>query len=522
MDSKQIRGLCEAYVAVYDQNLRNEIFIEEDLSFVDDLSDNELDEIMENLFLSGEIDINECFDSLDYVLTEARVTSSDDRQSGSARVTTSAERPSKVKKTAERQKQVRVGRIAQAAQRVGERASKGAYEAGSAVSGSAERTREKISSATQKVKGFLGKIGRAVKAGAKAAKKEFSGEAGREAEARTTGRELRRAARRQASASRGRDTSEFSTTKKAEKPSDPWRGSETKPSARPSVTTKSVKALSGSSVRGELPPAKDSDRRQAAKAKLAKAAAGSTAKGIRFAGERVGQLASQRAHTGHQSALEKFRKKSGISEDLLNDILNSIFEDMIYEGYVDTYENALYVVETLSETDIEEIVESYLIEEVETLDLYDVVLEHLLDEGYADTVESAEEIMVNMSEEWREEIIGEKADNTIRLVYGKGGKGVPIKDGSGNVLRKPNVGFAQQGRDFRMATSAADERASWAAGERGIINRRNAARLQNAHKKSIQQLNAKSGDGDYDAPEGHHYDTNRSDRAARRRRETGR
>jgi len=157
----------------------------------------------------------------------------------------------------------------------------------------------------------------------------------------------------------------------------------------------------------------------------------------------------------------------------------------------------------------------------ESVDLYDVILSHLLDEGFADTEKNAITIMANMSEAWIDTIL-EKADNTIRLVYGKGGKGVPINDGSGNVLRKPNVGFAQQGRDFKMATSAADERASWAAGERGKINRRNAARLQNAHKKSIQQLNAKSGDGDYDAPEGHHYDTKHSDRAARKNRASGR
>ena len=406
MNSKEIKSLYEAYAAVYDEELRSEfqsVSLEEDLSFVDDLSDNELDEIMEDLFLSGEIDINECFDSLDYVLTEARVTSSDDRPSGSARVTTSAERPSRAKRTAERQREVRVGRLAQAAQRTGEKLASSARSKGTSVAGRVQQAKGKLSSAKEKVKGFLGKIGRAAKAGATAAKKEFGGETKKETKAKRIGYEMRKAARKQAAKAQAQRS--FAASKKTEKPSDPWRGSETKPSTRPSATTKSVKALSGSSVKGALPPAKDSARREAAKAKLAKASAGSTARGIRFAGERVGQLASQRAHTGHQSALEKFRKKSGISEDLFNDILNSIFEDMIHEGYVDTYENALYVVETLSENDIEEIVESYLIEEVETVDLYDVVLEHLLDEGYADTIESAEAIMVNMSGEWRDEIV---------------------------------------------------------------------------------------------------------------------
>jgi hypothetical protein len=439
MDSKEIRNLYEAYSAVYDEDLRSEFesnSLEEDLSFVDDLSDNELDEVMENLFLSGEIDINECFDSLDYVLTEARVTSSDDRPSGSARVTTSSERPSKVKKTAERQRDVRVGRLAQSAQRTGEKLAARARSAGTSAAGrvnqAKDKAKDKLASAGKKIKGFLGKVGRAAKAGASAAKKEFSGETGREAQARTTSRQMRRAARHQASAERGRDTSEF-TKKSSKKPSDPWSGSATKPSSRPSATTKTTKALPGSSVKGALPPSKESDRRAAAKAKLQKASAGSSARGIRFAGERVGQLAAQRAHTGKQSALEKFRKKIGVSEEVFNQILNTIFEEMIHEGYVDSYENALYVLESLSESDVQDVVESYLVEETEVIDLYDVVLEHLLDEGYADTEDAALKIMANMSEEWRDEILGEGFKKMDRAKIE--GQAKRLGGGKGDILR---------------------------------------------------------------------------------------
>ena len=419
MNSKDIVSLYEAYSAVYDEGLRDELEfepIQEDISFIDDLSDNELDHIMEDLFASGEVNINECFDSLDYVLIEARVTSSDDRQSGSARVTTSSERPSRVAKTAERQRQVRIGRIAQAAQRAGEKLASPARSTGTSVSSRVGQATQKVKSAKEKVKGFLGKLGRAAKAGASAAKKEFSGQAEREAQARTTGRQMRRVARRQASAERSRDTSEF-TKKSSGKPSDPWSGSATKPSLRPSATTKTTKALSGSSAKAALPPAKESDRRAAAKAKLQKAAAGSTAKGIRFAGERVGQLATQRAHTGKQSALEKFRKKIGVSEEIFNQILNTIFEEMIHEGYVDSYENALYVLESLSESDVQDVVESYLVEETEVVDLYDVVLEHLLDEGFAETEEAATVIMANMSEEWRDEILEGMSDRPLGLMH---------------------------------------------------------------------------------------------------------
>jgi hypothetical protein len=45
MNSKDIVSLYEAYAAVYDEDLRDELessSIQEDLSFVDDLSDNDI------------------------------------------------------------------------------------------------------------------------------------------------------------------------------------------------------------------------------------------------------------------------------------------------------------------------------------------------------------------------------------------------------------------------------------------------------------------------------------------------
>ena len=418
MNFIDIVSLHEAYVAVYDEELRDELessSIREDLSFIDDLSDNELTKIMEEIFSEGEFELNECVELLDFqILSEETEMERMNRlQNQATRAKKSAAATAKREKSAERERVGRkhaVKRLQVAATRAGRNLASraktlGAGAASAAMGGAAEAGR-KLSSAKEKVKGFLSNVKKAAIAGYGAAKKEFGGEAGKEARARTTGRQMRRLARRQASAARGRDTSEFER-KPSGKPSDPWSGSATKPSSRSSVTTKTTKALSGSSARAALPPAKESDRRAAAKAKLQKASAGSTARGIRFAGERVGQLATQRAHTGIQSALEKFRKKAGISEDVFNDILNIIFEEMIYEGYVDSYENALYVLESLSESDVQDVVESYLVEETEIVDLYDVVLEHLLDEGFAENEEAAAVIMANMSEEWRDEILDE-------------------------------------------------------------------------------------------------------------------
>jgi hypothetical protein len=426
MNSKDIVSLYEAYAAVYDEDLRDELessSIQEDLSFIDDLSDNELDQVMEDLFVSGDIDINECFDSLDYVLSEARVTSSDDdRPSGSARVTASSERPSKVAKTAERQRQVRIGRIAQAAQRTGERLAAPARSSGTSASARVGQASAKVKSAAQKVKGFLGKLGRAAKAGASAAKKELSGEAGREAQARTTGRQMRRAARRQASAERSKDTSEFerkpswkaggqnvNRTFKPQKSSAPEaKSDESKPTWRPGGqnVNRTFKPQQGPTPapKGPRSPA---PYRNVGVGKKSDDVSSSPVRALPPVGKTKSGKTLTPQQRGMQTAAQNVRLAKRLGEDF--DLLaEMILEDLINEGYAQTFEQAVEVFESFSDYELEEIVESYLVEE--RVDLYDVVLEHLLDEGYADNEESATVIMVNMSEEWRNSILDSSCD----------------------------------------------------------------------------------------------------------------
>jgi hypothetical protein len=404
MNSKDIRNLYEAYASVYNEDLRNDLeseSIDEDLSFIDDLNDNELDQVMENVLLDGEIDIVECVELLDYAILSEETEMERMHRIHNKRM--------KAKKSAER-----VERIKGSVKRVGQKLAAPARSAGTSVSTRVGQASKKVASATQKVKGFLGKVGRAAKAGASAAKKEFTGEAGKEAQAKYRERKAERSAAAKSAVG--------DAFKSGSKPSDPWKGSATKPTSRPSATTKSTKALSGTSVRAALPAGKDSERRAAAKAKLQKAAAGSSARGIRFAGPKAGQSAPQRAHTGVKGALEKFRKKAGLTSEQFDALLNYIFEDLVHEGYVNTPEDVFYILESLSESDVTEVVESYLFEEVETLDLYDVVLEHLIENGYADTEEAAEIIMVNMSEEWREEIL--EATGTYSVKAARAGKDI--------------------------------------------------------------------------------------------------
>ena len=398
-------NLYEAYAAVYDDNLRQELLsapIKEDFSFIDDLSDNELVQVMEEILSEGEVTLDECFDAFDEVLIEARVDMSARRARREAEgkrdeaSASEARGRAATKEKAERRAE-RVERIKGAINRAGE-----------SVKTRSSKVTGKLASAKEKITGFLGKIGRSLKAGASAAKKEFSGKAGKEAEARVTGRQLRRAARTQASAERSKDTSAF--TKKT----SPF---DYKPAPKPSWEN--------------LP----SGRRVKAAAKSDAAAAGSSSPGTRFAGpggvsplatKKKDETALMKAASGEKREARKARKSTSVAEQY--ELLASyILEDIINEGYANTIEEAFEVLESFSDYEIGEIAENYLVEDTEVVDLYDVILSHLLDEGFADTEESATVIMANMSEEWREQILDEANKESAMPEAPSNGRRMPTK-----------------------------------------------------------------------------------------------
>lgn len=428
MNFKDIVSLHEAYVAVYDEELRDELessSIQEDLSFIDDLSDNELDLVMEDLFVSGDIDINECFDSLDYVLSEARVDMSarTARARAYAQSSETAAREARnrasAKERSERRAE-RIGRITQAAQRVGERlAAPARSTGGTSASARVGQASAKVKSAAQQVKGFLGKVGRTAKAGYEAAKKEFSGEAGREAQARTTGRQMKRAARAQASAARGRDTSEFErkpswraggqnvsrTFKPQQDSATAAKSDESKPTWRPGGqnVNRTFKPQQGPTPapKGPRSPA---PYRNVGVGKKSDSTSSSPVRALPPVGKTKTGKTLTPQQRGMQTAAQNVRLANRLGEDF--DLLaEMILEDLINEGYAQTFEQAVEVFESFSDYEISQIVENYLVEERE--DLYDVVLAHLLDEGFAETEEEAAVIMANMSEEWRDEILDE-------------------------------------------------------------------------------------------------------------------
>ena len=411
-------NIYEAYAAVYDEELRNEILtVEEDFEFVDQLSDNELDQVMEEILSEGEITLTESVEIFEELITEMNPYAP--AGSKGAREYAKSTTKSKRSAAASERRAARVERIKGAAKRAGEavktRASdikKSAVSGTKSVIGGAKAAKTKVSgklaSAKEKIKGFLGKVGSAAKAGASAAKKEFSGEAGREASARTTGRQMRRAARQQASAERGRDTSAFEKPKaKVGTPENPRVG-------QPAPERKA------------LPPSQESGRRIKAAAKAAIAAKGSSSKGVRVAGSGgVSPLATTKkmstTYAKAASGQKRSAKKATVSEEYAI-ITDMIAEDLINEGYALDIIEAYGMIIEMNDYEVGEIAENYLVEETETVDLYDIVLEHLLDEGFADTEESATVIMANMSEEWREEILEAYKDFPTHKVTTKAGK----------------------------------------------------------------------------------------------------
>ena len=394
--------LYESYFAVYDDELREDIFaVEEDLSFVDDLSDNELTIIMEAIFSEGEFKLNECVQLLDsQILSEESEMERMNRlQNKATRERKSAAATAKREKSAERE---RVGRkhaikrmqvaAVRAGRNIADRAKTLGAGAASAAMGGAAEVGRKLSSAKEKVKGFLSNVKKSAKAGYSAAKKEFSGQAAKEAKARETGRQMRRAARAQASAARRADTSEFES-----KPSS--SASSSKPTWRPGGqnVNRTFKPQQGPSPapKGPRSPA---PYRNAGVGNKSGTTSSSSVKALPPARLTKKGKPFTKGNYKFASAAQNRRLADRLGENF-----DYILEYLINEGYAETFDQAVEVLDSFSDHEVNQIVENYYSEERE--DLYDVVLAHLLDEGYADTPEDAQSIMANMSDAWISEIL---------------------------------------------------------------------------------------------------------------------
>ena len=374
-------NLYEAYASVYDRDDQESSLISEDnLEFIDDLSDNELTQIMEEILSEEEVTLQECLDVFDAeILSEEtemermnrlqnKATREKKATSATAKREKSAERERVGRKHAVKRLQVaatRAGRnLADRAKTLGAGAASaaagGAAEAGRKARAGAEKVKGKLASAKEKIKGIV-KSGRKAAAGGlrDLASKVEPKEGSKGDRKETVGKQVKTAA------------------KEAIKKTTTYRGQ--------GVGRREAASSGGVSSRGGSMGSEGSGGR-------ALPPVGKTKSGKTLTQQQRGmQTAAQNA---------RLSKRLGEDFDLLAEI---ILEDLINEGYAETFEEAFEVLESFSDYEVGEIAENYLIEERE--DLFDNILEHLINEGYAETKEAATVIMVNMSEEWRNEIL---------------------------------------------------------------------------------------------------------------------
>lgn len=439
MDSRHFTSLTEAYLAVYDEDLREDLFEEEeDFSFMDDLSDNELVYIMEQIILEGRYTLEECLDVFEgEYLFESEARERRRAAAGQKR----KEAFQKATRPARAMGRLALGRLKKAATKAGENIKAG-------VESAKKYGSEKVASAKKKIGGFIDRarvdaaaapgIARrtAGKVGARIVHK--AAEAGRGAALKAADK-LGRVA--YAAHERGGSSSLRKTLKGSGSSSAPSKSSsnarDTTHSGggvgrREAASSGGIRSrggsmgssgsqgrsLTGSSVRGQLPPARATSTRSERVAKMQKrvqadrsAPTGGRGQGLPPVGvpSRTAALGEPRSAKTSLSNLKKASKQGAARMASMNSeefdyFLSTILEDLIQEGYAYDYDDAFDLIESLSDYEFDDLMESYL-EEDDSYDVYDMVIEHLIDEGYADTFEDAEAIMVNMSEDWRENIV---------------------------------------------------------------------------------------------------------------------
>ena len=145
---------------------------------------------------------------------------------------------------------------------------------------------------------------------------------------------------------------------------------------------------------------------------------------------------------------------------------------------------------------------------------------YLIDEGYADTEDAALAILENMSGEWREEILDEA---TIRSVTSPSGKRIYkspeySSDERTNIRKTTHQQKRLKQRHYADGSDARNSQRSFDDEERRENMRRK-------HPTNI--MNAKPGEDEYstygaDEGDGYHYDTVKTDQKKRKRRASGR
>lgn len=404
MDYKE---LIEAYSAVYDEELREEmLYAEENYQVLDEFSDNELDEIVEEVILEGSFDIDECVEYIE----EAKVTLGHDTEDPDA------------KRRAER-----IERVKGAAKRIGKAALEKAKEKAPEIKAAAKKVgKAVVSKVREKAPAVKAAAKKAVKGILSKGKELFNKGRSALAKGLRKGSELAS----KAAAKVEPKAAPKPEAKKAEREPKPYRGGGT---GRREVVGKSVRAAAGEAIRAARSTTHSGGgvgRREAASSGGVSSRGGSIGReGSRGTAlpaakpTKGGRLPNKGNYAMRRDMHNRnLAKKLGEEYDVIAALM---LEDIIEKGLAESYEEAYEIMEGLTDYEIGEIAENFelLAEEIlseqveERDDLFDSILEYLVAEGYADTNESALVIMANMSEEWREEILEGMSDRPLGIVH---------------------------------------------------------------------------------------------------------
>jgi hypothetical protein len=406
-------NLYEAYAAVYDEDLREDILsFEEDFEFIDELSDNELDQVMEEFIAEENLNINECFEMFDDFLIEGRIDMAS-RRAARQQYAASSEKSAYEARMRAKNKENEEKRAKQ------EKRKKAVADAEERVAArkQARKTKEKEERSqrraerVERIKGSISrvakKVGKKLTVGAEKAKRALQGrDSASERKVRQAKIKMRDVARKgvrkAVTGERGQTRPPAVTTGRTEKASS---GDYTPPSKK--TVGKEVKDAAKRAVSGAYRGAGVGRRETASSGGISSrggsmGSEGSKGKALPPVGKTKSGKTLSPQQRGMQTAAQNAKLTKRLGEDF-ETLAEMILEDLINEGYAETFEEAFTVLESFSDYEVGDIAEGYLTEERE--DLFDAILEHLITEGYADTEESATVIMANMSEEWREEIL---------------------------------------------------------------------------------------------------------------------
>lgn len=349
--------LSEAYSSIYDSRLQEDF--DDNLHFIDYMLDEDIEEVVESLFwefrdyghsIDESIDllkfaastevINESLEHLCEALTprqqQERAKFKNKQQADTQSTTTNKEG-----KLRQDRRKARVDGAISRVRAAWEGAKGGFGRAAKAVSRGVSKAGEFVSQQRQAGKAKLQKL---IRTGANQASRT----------ARNVGATVERTKRN--------ITGETDRTQTARKRAKLQSHKDTRTQQAAAAVGKPFEKPEAKKATPALPPAKELSRREAAQQRAAKAAKGVAAKGKRFAppaGSGVG-AAAKRSNTGYSQAASRFAKQAGLSESDSFLLLDMIIEDLITEGYANTDQDAVNIINSLNEEKIYDISQEYL------------------------------------------------------------------------------------------------------------------------------------------------------------------